>query len=45
MAEEVQGTSRPMLRRFIDSAVLGAFSMLYSCAVMLLKLRPKSVPK
>jgi hypothetical protein len=38
-------TSWPMLQRFIDSAVLGIFSVLYSCAVVLLKLRPKSGPK
>lgn len=28
-----------MLQRALDSAVLGAFSILYSCAVLLLKFR------
>jgi len=34
-----------MLQRIVDSAVLGVFSMLYSCAVMLLKLRAGKRPR
>lgn len=31
-----------MVRQTIDSAVLSVFSLLYSCAVLLLKLRSKN---
>lgn len=31
----------PMIQRAMDSAVLGIFSILYSCAVFLLKFRTK----
>jgi hypothetical protein len=30
-----------MIERVIDAAVLGIFAFLYSCAVLLLKLRPR----
>jgi hypothetical protein len=33
-----------MLRRFQDGVVLLVFSKVYSAALLLLKLRPKSVP-
>lgn len=33
-----------MMQRALDAAVLGVFALLYSCAVLLLKLRPRKPP-
>ena len=48
MAGEVHGKGKStivMFERVIDSAVLRLFSILYSCAVLLLKFRRKSPPR